>query len=139
MPRRKLSAQDLQEIRDLACRWGKIVACHAFGEEGPGTDVDLDAMEQVAVAAAAGLTEGTLSTLMEQQAHRLGSEQPCPDCGRLCTVRRENRPLSVRTGPLIQREPICHCPDCRRDFFPPTAPPPPGWPRLQPRCTPGDR
>jgi hypothetical protein len=49
----------------LAARWGKIVARHAFGADGPGTDVDLSAMEQVARAAAAGLTEGTLTTLLE--------------------------------------------------------------------------
>ena len=125
MPRRKPSPEELQEIRGLASRWGKIVARHAFGEAGPGTDVDLDAMEQVAAAAAAGLTEGTLSTLLEQQAHLLGTEQPCPGCGRLCAVRRAERSLNVRAGPVTQREPIGHCPDCRRDFFPPTADPAP--------------
>jgi hypothetical protein len=139
MPRRKLSPQDLQEIRQRAARWGQIVARHAFGAAGPGTDVDLDAMEQVAAAAAAGLTEGTLATLMEQQAQGLGPEQPCPGCGRLCIVRRDQRPLTVRAGPLTQSEPICHCPDCRRDFFPPTAAAPPGRPRLQPRRASGHR
>src|SRR5215831_14307612 len=109
MPRRKLSPQDLQEIRDLAARWGKIVARHAFGDAGPGIDVDLDAMEQVAAAAAAGLTEGTLATLLEQPARRLGAEQPCPDCGRPCAVRREDRPLTARAGPLTHSEPTCHC------------------------------
>jgi len=139
MARRPLSPQDLQEIRDLAARWGKIVARHAFGEGGPGTEVDLDAMEQVAAAAAAGLTEGTLATLLEQQAQLLGTEQPCPDCGRLCAVRRADRPLNVRAGPVTQAEPICHCPDCRRDFFPPTAAAPPGRPPLQPRRASGHR
>ena len=121
MARRKLSPDQLQEIRDLAARWGKVVARQAFGETGPGTDVDLDLMEQVAAAAAAGLTEGTLATLVEQQAQLLGTERPCPDCGRLCAVRRAERPLHVRAGPLTQSEPLCHCPDCRRDFFPPAA------------------
>lgn len=139
MPRRKFSPQDLQEIRELAARWGKIVARRAFGDDGPDTDVDLDAMEQVTAAASAGLTEGTLSLLLEQQAQRLGAEQPCPDCGRLCAVRRAERPLTVRAGPLTQREPLCHCPDCRRDFFPPTAAAPPGRPRLQPRRAADDR
>jgi len=139
MPRRKPSPEELQEIRGLASRWGKIVARHAFGEAGPGTDVDLDAMEQVAAAAAAGLTEGTLSTLLEQQAHLLGTEQPCPGCGRLCAVRRAERSLNVRAGPVTQREPIGHCPDCRRDFFPPAAAAAPGRPRLQPRRAPDHR
>jgi hypothetical protein len=96
-------------------------------------------MEQVAAAAAAGLTEGTLATLMEQQAQGLGAEQPCPDCGRLCAIRRAERPLNVRAGPLTHSEPLCHCPDCRRDFFPPTAAAPPGRPRLQPRRAPDHR
>jgi hypothetical protein len=139
MAQRKLSPQDLQEIRELASRWGKIVARHAFGEAGPGADVDLDAMEQVANAAAAGLTEGTLRTLLEQQVHLLGTEHPCPGCGRLCRVDREDRPLTVRGIRLIQSEPIGHCPDCRRDFFPPTAPAPPGRSRLQSRRVPDDR
>jgi hypothetical protein len=96
-------------------------------------------MEQVATAAAAGLTEGTLTTLLEQQAHLLGTEQPCPNCGRLCRVDRADRPLTVRGSLLTQSEPLCHCPDCRRDFFPPTAPPAPGRPRLQSRRVPDDR
>jgi hypothetical protein len=139
MTQRKLSPQDLQEIRELASRWGKIVARHAFGEAGPGTDVDLDAMEQVATAAAAGLNEGTLGILVEQQAQRLGTERPCPGCGRLCRVQRADRPLTVRGIRLKQSEPICHCPDCRRDFFPPTAPAPLGRSRLQSRRAPDDR
>jgi hypothetical protein len=122
MPRRQFSPQDLREIRELAARWGQIVARHAFGPEGPGTEVDLTAMEQVARAAAAGLTEGTLTTLLEQQARALGAEQPCPGCGRPCPVRRAERTLACRDGTLTQSEPVCHCPDCRRDFFPPSGP-----------------
>lgn len=139
MPRRTPSPQDLQEIRELAARWGQIVARHAFGEAGPGTDVDLDAMERIAAAATAGLTEGTLRTLLEQQAQLLGTEQPCPGCSRLCAVRRAERPLNVRAGPLTHSEPVCHCPDCRRDFFPPTAAAPHRRPRLQPRRAPDHR
>jgi hypothetical protein len=125
MARRSFTPDELQELRQLAARWGQIVARRAFGEQGPGLDVDLDAMEQIARAAAAGLTEGTLQTLLEQQAAALGEQQPCPDCGRSCAVRREPRPLQVQGAQLQQSEPVCHCPDCRRDFFPPAAPAPP--------------
>src|SRR5205085_8891307 len=121
MPHRDLPPEILQEIRTLAAGWGKIVARRAFGEDGPGLDVDFDAMEQIAQAAAAGLTEGTLQTLLERQSATLGEQQPCPDCGRPCAVRRRERPLRVRGAELRQSEPACHCPDCRRDFFPPTA------------------
>jgi hypothetical protein len=139
MPQRQLPPHVLQEIRDFAAQWGKIVARRAFGEAGPGTDIDFDAMEQVARAAAAGLIQGTLDTLLERQAQALGDEQPCPDCGRPCPVRREERSLALRGGRLVQAEPVCYCPDCRRDFFPPTAAAAPGRPRLQPRRTADDR
>jgi hypothetical protein len=36
----------------------------------------------------------------------------------------------VRGGRLDQQELVCHCPDCRRDFFPPAAPVAPRRPRL---------
>jgi len=122
MARRQLTPQQLQELRDLAAQWGKVIARRAFGDDGPGLDIDLDAMEQIAQAATAGLNEGTLQTLLERQANALGEQQRCPDCGRACAVGRQKRPLRVQGGTLLQSEPVCHCPDCRRDFFPPTAP-----------------
>jgi hypothetical protein len=121
MARRSFSPEQLQELRNFAAQWGKIVARRACGDGGPGLDLDHDAMEQI-VQAAAGLTDGTLQTLLEQQAAALGEEQPCPDCGRPCPLCTQERPLNVRGTRLQQREPVCHCPDCRRDFFPPTTP-----------------
>ena len=120
MPRRQFTPGEIQELRTLARQWGKILARRAFGDAGPGRDVDLDAMEQVAQAAAEGITEGTLQTCLEQQAQRLGPQQPCPGCGRDCTLHRQTRPLAVRGGRIDQSEPVASCPDCRRDFFPPT-------------------
>jgi hypothetical protein len=114
MPRRQLSPEQLQEIRDFAAQWGKIVARRAFGDAGPDTAVDFQAMEDIARAAAAGVAEGTLDVLLSQQADALGAQQPCPDCGRLCSLRRQDRPLSFHGGQLVHREPVCHCPDCRR-------------------------
>ena len=132
MSQRDFSAAKLKEIHDLAAGWGKIIARRVFGDAGPDKTVDFQAMEKVAAAAASGLIEGTLGALVEQQAQTLGTEQPCPDCGRLCPVGYEDRPLAVKGGQLTLHEPICHCPDCRRDFFPPADLPAPGQPRLQP-------
>ena len=81
MAAREFSPQDLQKIHDLAHQWGKIVVRHAFGDEGPGLEVDLAAMEEVAVAAARGLTAGALEQATAQQARRLGEALPCPRCG----------------------------------------------------------
>ena len=121
MAHRDFTPEEIHELRRLAAQWGKIVARRAFGDDGPGLDVDFATMEQIALAAATGLTEGTLQSLLEQQAAALGEQQPCPDCGRPCALRRQERPLQVQGAALQQSEPVCHCPDCRRDFFPPTA------------------
>ena len=96
MPRRQFTAQELQELRDLATGWGKIIARRAFGDDGPGLDIDLDTMEQIAQAAATGLNEGTLQILLEQQADALGEQQACPDCGRLCASAGSNAPCKCR-------------------------------------------
>src|SRR5262249_13411706 len=125
MARRELPPELLQEIRDLAANWGKIVARRAFGDAGPGLDTDFEAMEQLARAAAAGLTEGALATLLEQQAQALGPHVPSPACGPPCAVRPEPRPLPLQGGPAPQSEPVAPCPACRRDFFPPAAAPAP--------------
>jgi len=133
MEPRTLSPQKLQEIHALAAQWGTIVARRVCGASGTSQEMDFQAMEQVAAAAAAGLTEGTLGILLEQQAQTLGTEQPCPQCGRLCPVHYEDRPLTVQGGHLSLHEPVGHCPDCRRDFFPPADLPASGQPRLQPQ------
>ena len=118
----KLSDKDLAEIHSLAKQWGTIVARRAFGEEGPGLDIDLDCMEQVAAAAAAGLTQGALEEATARQAQQLPAEQPCPGCGRLCPSQPQGRPVVVKGGQFLPTEPACPCPACRRVFFP-SAPP----------------
>jgi hypothetical protein len=117
MPRTHLTAAELQELHDLAAQWGKIIA-RRTGDDA--IDFDLSVLEQIAQAAAAGLVEGTLQCLLQRQADALAALQPCPACGRLGPLTAEDRTLHVQGGiALPYREPVCHCPDCRRDFFPP--------------------
>jgi hypothetical protein len=113
------TAEELAQLRALAAQWGKIVSKRAFGDNGPGLDVDFRTMEQIATAAAQGLTEGTLQLLLEQQAHKLPEHQPCPDCGTLCPTEPHTRALTAQGAQVEQVERIAHCPACRRDFFPP--------------------
>lgn len=117
----KLTSQELQNPREFAAQWGKIIARRAFGDAGPPVDADLFTLEQAAQAAAQGLLQGTLSTLLEQQAQALPDPQPCPGCQRLCPVQHEPRPLDCLGGSVTYAEPVCHCPACRRDFFPSAA------------------
>jgi hypothetical protein len=120
MPTFGFTSEELNELRTLAAQWGKIVSRRVFGEEGPGLEVDFRTMEQIATAAAQGLTEGTLTLFLQQQAEKLPDQQPCPDCGRLCPTEASQRSLTARGTRVEQVERVAHGPDCRRDFFPPT-------------------
>jgi hypothetical protein len=115
----RFTPEDLRELHTLAAQWAKIVSKRAFGDNGPGLDVDFRTMEQIAAAAAQGLTEGTLQLLLEQQAHKLPEDQPCPHCGVRCPTSPHTRVLTARGAEVEQLERIAHCPACRRDFFPP--------------------
>jgi hypothetical protein len=119
MPTPRFTPAELRELHDLAARWAQIVSKRAFGDDGPGLDVDFRTFEQIATAAAQGLTEGTLQLLLQQQADKLPAEQPCPACGTLCPTKPHTRPLTAHGAEVQQVERIAHCPDCRRDFFPP--------------------
>src|SRR5688500_146934 len=130
MAKRTFTQQDFDAIHELARRWGKIICKQAFGEQGPGTDVDLNTMEQIAVVAMRGLAAGTLEAATAQQAASLDSHYPCPDCGQLCLLRHEDRTVTTRGGPFDHHEPVGHCTRCRRDFFPSASPAEPRQPRL---------
>jgi hypothetical protein len=43
----------------------------------------------------------------------------CPGCGARCDTDRKTRRVTSIDGPLTVEEPVGHCPNCRRDFFPP--------------------
>ena len=121
MATRKLSPEELQAVTRLAKQWGKIVVKQAFGEQGPGLDVDFAQMEAVASAAARGLTEGALEVATVQQGQLLGEKQPCPGCGKRCQLDHRSRAIQVRGGPVDLVEPVALCSTCRRDFFPSTS------------------
>lgn len=118
MERYNPSAESLEEIKNLAASWGKRVARRALKDAPPDGKMDLQAMEQFAQAALAGLNKGTFEALLDQQSRSLPDHQPCPACGRICLVVPEDRPLIVLGGAVTFHEPVCYCPGCRRDFFP---------------------
>ena len=118
MPFRKSSSMDHAGVERLAEGWGKVVARRVHDELGPELDLDADDIEQVASAAARAVARGTIADLLERKAALLGAEQPCPTCRRPCAVRRQPQAIDFWGGEVIYAEPVCHCPACRRDFFP---------------------
>jgi len=113
----KVSDRKLKEIEEIAAGWGKLLAQEAF-PNGPGLDVTLVQMEEVAARACTAIVRGAIETMTGEQAKHFGEEEPCPTCGRLCPVMRKSRPMTVRGGKATLDEPVAHCPTCRRDFFP---------------------
>jgi hypothetical protein len=113
----RLSERKLKEIEEIAAGWGKLLAQEAF-PDGPGLDVTLADMEEVAARAAKAIVQGTVETMTSQQAKQFDSQLACPTCGKMCEVTRKPRPITVRGGKATLDEPVAHCPACRRDFFP---------------------
>jgi hypothetical protein len=136
----KLTPRFLQEIRELATRWGKIAGERAAREAGSDEPMDFVDMEQFAAVVAAGLIEGSITALLEQHAASLTDERPCPECGTRCPIGYEDRTLTIAGGQTLPlHEPVCHCPRCRRDFFPPADASATGQPQLQPHRPEDDR
>jgi hypothetical protein len=114
------SERKQREIEELVEGWGKLLAREAF-PDGVGLDVDLMKMEEIAVNAAKALVRGAIQTMSADQAETLGTEHPCPDCGKQCPLEHRSRSIQVRGGPAELAEPVAHCSTCRRDFFPSTS------------------
>jgi hypothetical protein len=114
----------MERLREMARACGAVVAQEAYGDDGPGLDVDLAGMEEIAWEVAQGITQGTCEELTRRQARKLPTTQPCPTCGAECAVaydessRDDARPMQVRSGSFQLKEPRAWCDRCERSFFP---------------------
>jgi hypothetical protein len=120
MTSKEARERKLKEIQEIAAGWGKVIAREAF-PDGPGLDVTLAEMEELAAAASRALVQGAVETMTGSQGEQFGQQAPCPICGRMCILTRKSRPMAVRGGDATLSEPVGHCPTCRRDFFPAAA------------------
>jgi len=118
MPFTKAQSEDRSDLRDLAYGWGKVVSRRAYGEQGPGLDIDFDSIESLAVEIGQAVIKGAIEQTLKTQLNLLGDHQPCPTCARDCPVDTVPRTIQVRGGTIQYQEPVGHCPACRRDFFP---------------------
>jgi hypothetical protein len=118
MPFRKSSLMDSTGMGGMAEGWGKIVARRVHEQVGSELNLDADDIERIAMDAACAVAKGTIEELLEKKAATLACEQPCPSCGRLCAIQREPRSIQFWGTEVQYQEPSCHCPACRRDFFP---------------------
>ena len=120
MAAHQLSEDKCRELLDLARRWGTIAANEAYGETGPGLDVDLAGLEQIALLLQKGILQGFCEQATTEQARQLTETIPCPQCGEECEVPESppQRPMTLTGGEFSLAEPQCYCRTCRRSFFP---------------------
>jgi hypothetical protein len=129
MPSHQLKEGKRRELVELAEGWGRIAAGEAYGPDGPGLDVDLAGLEEIAVEMQRALLKGFCEVATQRQARRLPEIQPCPQCGAECQVeqpvghspldgKERSRPMQLRGGAFDLAEPRCYCRSCRRSFFP---------------------
>lgn len=81
-------------------------------------DVRFTELEAAGHRLGRAVAQAATERLALRQAERITGPQPCPTCGRPCPLVHRQRPLETVDGPIELREPVCHCPACRRDFFP---------------------
>lgn len=112
MARAKLSEQEWQTFLDLADRL-EIPVRRLLRE-----DVRFTEMESAGHQLGRAVAQVTTERLALERAERLTQPQPCPTCQRMCSPIHQERELETIDGPVGLREPVCHCPACRRDFFP---------------------
>ena len=67
MTSKEARERKLKEIQEIAAGWGKIIALEAF-PNGPGLDVTLAEMEELAAAASHALVQGAVETMTDAQA-----------------------------------------------------------------------
>ncbi len=120
MPFTKAQPDESFQLRDMAYGWGKIASRRAYGDDGPGLDIDFDSIESLAVDVGQAVVRGVIEEILKTQLKRLGDHQSCPECSRACPVDTKSRSIQVRGSTIEYDEPVCHCPACRRDFFPGT-------------------
>jgi hypothetical protein len=90
----------------------------AFGLDGPELDCDIDEIEEAAVLAARAAFDAVIARALLLQNQKLPERLPCPKCETPCPVNFEKRTVRGRLGTAEIQEPVCHCPQCQRDFFP---------------------
>ncbi len=87
-----------------------------------GSAVTLYDLEVLAVEIGDEVTRQLSERELRRRSEQLSTEvsHTCPDCGRERPPERDCEPVVLKglRGTLEYTEPRCHCPTCRRDFFP---------------------
>jgi len=108
------SAAVQAKIRELA----ELMARERSAAGGLPADVTFSQIEAWGHQAGQLVAAAVDQRLVDQHRDQLAAEQPCPQCGQLCSCSARSRELITRDGPVELNEAACYCHRCRRSFFP---------------------
>ena len=114
-----VSPEVAEKIKELAA----LVARERFGPDGrPPLETTFSTIEEIGHQVGRHLATEVDAELTERHREHFVAPQPCPQCSRLCAPGRGTHDVTTRDGPTAVPEVRCHCPACRRDFFPSEGP-----------------
>lgn len=115
--KKAVSPQVAEKLRELAT----LFAQEAYGEEGrPPLETTFAEMEEIGHQAGQLLAGVIDQQFTATHGEHFAESQTCPQCGGSHDASSQERELLTRDGPVMLSEAACHCPACRRDFFPST-------------------
>lgn len=98
-----------------------LAAC-GFGPDGPAVETTFAEIEEFGHEVGRMIARAVDERLASQHAQHFREDAACPVCQERCKVQEKpaTRPFQTTDGDIPLREPVCHCPACRRAFFPST-------------------
>lgn len=109
-----LAKQKFQELVALLAETG-------FGPDGPSPETDFATIESFGHRAGQMLGRAVDAHLVGRHAEHF-QEGVCPTCKTAAEStaleKEKTRPLQTQDGTIPLVEPACHCPKCKRTFFP---------------------
>lgn len=109
-----VSAAVAKKMTELA----ELIALEQFGEQGVPIDITFSEIEEIGHQAGQAMATEIDHQLIADHESHFADKQACPQCGEPCASKHGERELTTRDGPMELPEATCHCPRCRRDFFP---------------------
>lgn len=96
------------------------LAAFGFGAEGPMVETTFVEIEDFGHEVGRMIARAVEERLATQHAQHFQGEAACPVCHKVCQIQSDPaiRPFQTSDGEMPLHEPVCHCPVCRRDFFP---------------------
>lgn len=96
------------------------MAAWGFGPDGPPIETSFAEIEEFGHEVGKMLARALDERLTHQHAAHFQEAAACPGCEATCPVAEDPNTRDVQTtdGDVPLHEPLCHCPACKRDFFP---------------------